>query len=270
MRPLCTCAVALLLLSAMACRKAASPDARSAPVQRSGVAGNEHDVRSTLAGAASAAGAERPAGAPIAERALLDPGRDLGLAVAQTTKEQALLIVAKALRDRADLSGAVGVASLALYCDCEPETALKKLSPNAEYAERLRVMVNTISVAMHEERRSLVEGRALKAVPLAIALVIRRLDEKPEERVPPDCQHYQLRCDEAATEKADTDLAISVTIIWDGYPAPNTLNRFEATVSIPFLVFPRRPRSNDDPSQTWRVETRTLRFVLKEGKWMKD
>ena len=39
---------------------------------------------------------------------------------------------------------------------------------------------------------------------------------------------------------------------------------------IPFLVSPLRPKVNEDLSQRWRVESRKLRFALKDGKSIKD
>ena len=37
-----------------------------------------------------------------------------------------------------DFTAAATAASFALYCECEPQTALKRLSPNAEWMESLR------------------------------------------------------------------------------------------------------------------------------------
>ena len=266
--------ILLLFLSSLACQRAGDPKSGSAPARKAGAAGNSRDARATLPLAGHPAGGEGTKAAPIDEPIRPVPDRDLVGVLTPTIEAKAAEVFGEALllyRHFLDFSNAVAAASLALYCECDPETALKKYSPNAEARDQIRVSVNAICGAMKGEKQLFVGVGASKAIPLAVVPMIRGLDGKDGESAPPLYQLYQVPCHEAGTEKDEVHQVIPVTIIWDGLPKRKAaVNRFEATVSIPFLVFPRRPKAGENLSQTPRVESRTFRFALQDGKWIKD
>jgi hypothetical protein len=77
-----------------------------------------------------------------------------------------------------------------------------------------------------------------------------------------------LLCDDPPKDEGGR--GIGVTMVWDFPKGAIALDKLEATVWIQFLVFPNGPKTGQNGTRTWNVESRKLRFTLKGEDWIKE
>jgi hypothetical protein len=265
--------VLLLVPWCLVCRNAANPEGGLESAQKVRDSVDDRDSGASPSRASPAAGDKKADGAREDEGKRTNPSRLKNAFDQRVIAPLVMPVVSEAMlqyRHVLAFSDAFSAASLAAACECDIDTALAKITPNAEHRRAVRAPLELISIAMQGEKRALEKSHRTKVRPLSAVVVIRRM-EVMETNVAPDTFSQYLPCNDPAAAREGERGGIAVTVIWDGFPkGVISMDRLEATVWIEFLVLPDRASERKDRSQGWDAELRRLRFRLKEGSWVKE